>query len=196
MPLLELPAEVSARYYPQLSKQGTIIGPLIHIPTLTCPSDANDTTGTGNISTCPLCDSGEDSDELGLDARWFFLGKRDGESCSSSDDFGDSSQISCTAASLTKRDFEYYQDDAQALERRLNDEDQEITIASVVYEYNYGGYPPCSEVKAIGDTKKYSYGPQNTACDATVTRAAINQVNPCTKFQSKFFLPRTLQPAL
>lgn len=185
----DLPYEVAARYQPQLSKRSTTIGPLIHIPTLSCPSSVEDDVGNLTIATCPLCDSGEDDADLELYTRdGSILSYRDGEGCDLPAAYGTDATY-CLASTLSSRSslddydaWEQFGNSTHQLDRRLSNPAVAFTLGNLftngVTGFMYfGAYPECGEAPAISDIKKYYvYASQNQPCDATINRVAKNQL--------------------
>ncbi|KAF2994020.1 hypothetical protein E8E14_001381 [Neopestalotiopsis sp. 37M] len=178
-------------YGPDISKRSVTIGPLIHIPKLSCPSSANASTGTAE--GCPICGENlEDDDDTSVESRSIPLYKRaddDDDAC----EFvasGDSGQVSCRfGSSVTKRFFgdesaelyeagalwddndEVYNSSAHHLEKRLTSKVIWIKIGGVDYGLDFGHYSECGEAKGQSTIDKcYLFETSGANCNTNMRK--------------------------
>jgi chitinase len=187
---LELPEDVTTRYSQALSKRSTTVGPLIHIPQLSCPSSEDDETGSSNISTCPLC-LDEDDDELDLYPRAFADLRSRADSCLLPSSYGDPTEDSCSPSSLSARSWYGYWDGAgnqtHILQPRFDPKVVQITLGGTQYTIDLGTYPACGEASGRSNVAKYyTYPLQKSPCTADISRVSKAQLDSISSFQSKF----------
>ncbi|KAH8882031.1 hypothetical protein GQ53DRAFT_589853, partial [Thozetella sp. PMI_491] len=178
-----LPPELAARYGSTIGKRSVTIGPLIHVPQLSCPGNAADEGATGDIGACPLCGETSDADSGEPNKRWLLVRDDDNpESCELPQYSGTDDQVACNYASgVSKRDVTDLWDVTGNATSRLEKRISEKTVNALGWTLNFGYYDECSEARGSTIDKNYVFLNSQTACLASITKisnSAMNQLMP------------------
>lgn len=188
----ELPAELAVRYLSPVAKRSVTIGPLVHIPKLSCPGSAEDEGGSQNISGCPLCGENYDDDDSTLSARGYgFMLRRDdtAETCDLPVTDGTDDQVACNYASgLTRRGLGTSSINAENATHSFDKREEEKSVNALGYTLFFGNYDSCAEAKSSTIDRNFLFSSSRAACTADITRltnAEAERVAPGLKFESK-----------